>query len=152
MRMPLTSAGWPRPIVDGWPVPWVSPSEELAVMDSGREAAAASGSICAVCGGDYLDDVKAYSVVRKSIGVDLSAVEVQPMDNGIMHKRCLQLALAKCPRLRELSAEDSIEVVSVPGNSTRIEIVDGKHMARIDGKLCRIVTDQEDWFNARSRS
>lgn len=149
--MPLTSAGWPRPIVDGWPIPWVSPSERLAIMDGGREAAAASGAICAVCGGDYLEDVKAYSVVRKSLGVDLSAVEVQPMDNGIMHKRCLQLALAKCPRLRDLAADNAIEVVSVPSNSTRIEIVEGKQMARIDGNLCEIVTDQADWFNARSK-
>jgi hypothetical protein len=137
----LTRAGWPRPIVDGHPVPWVSPSDELAKMDSARATACASGAICAVCGGDYDDNENAYVLVNsKDKPKDISTVGVLAMDNGILHKRCAQLALARCPKLRSLTSEGALKVVKTKGNSARAVVgEDGQVKAFLDSEECEII-------------
>lgn len=137
----LTRAGWPRPIVNGFPVPWVSPSDKLAEMDTARAAACASGAICAVCGGDYGDDEPAYVLVQSAEKpLAVAEVDVQAMDNGILHKRCLQLALARCPKLRSLHAGGLLLVVRTSGNSARpTQDQDGGLKAVLDGATCALV-------------
>src|SRR3990167_4671270 len=95
-RVKLTEAGWPRPIVDGWPIPWVSPPNDLSTMDPDREAICASGKICAVCGEP--NNSESYILVKsKSAPKNLSRIRVEAMDNGILHRKCLLLALERCP-------------------------------------------------------
>lgn len=136
----LTSAGWPRPIVGGLPIPWVSPSDDLSRMNVARAAACASGAICAVCGGDYGDDEDAYVLVE---GADQPAaiadVDVQAMDNGILHKRCLQLALSRCPKLRQLRIDGRLQVVRTKGNAANPIVREAKVHAVISGEECETV-------------
>lgn len=141
----LTVAGWPRPIVDGWPVPWVSPSNALAIMDDARAAACASGAICAVCGGGFGEGETAYAIVRQEgVAPDLATVDVQPMDNGVLHRRCLLLAAAKCPALLRLQSEGFLVFVRVPSNAATVVIADGgKPKARFDGADCEIIDLEE---------
>lgn len=134
----LTKTGWPRPIVDGLPIPWVSPAESLATMNLGRAAACASGSICAVCGEGYSDDEQAFALVTASeMPPSLSGIMVQAMDNGILHKRCLQLALAMCPKLKSMTADGVLQIVETKGNIAQVAIDDdGDVKAVIDGNEC----------------
>ena len=142
----LTATGWPRPIVGGWPVPWVSPRDDLSTMDKGREAACASGAICAVCGMGYGEGETAFCLVMKpDHPIVLADVEVQPIDNAVMHQRCAQLAVAHCPRLKALAAGDLIEVVTVPANMGRVHIGDDAvPRPRFDGAECEIVTGRDE--------
>lgn len=149
----LTKAGWPRPIVDGWPIPWVSPSEDLSEMHLARSAACASGAICAVCGEGYAEDEEAYALVTGTDAerpVDMSSVEVRAMDNGILHKRCALLAMTACPKLKSMIEEGRLTVVATKGNIARLFIEDdGSIKSRIDGADCRVV-DRASLFPERS--
>lgn len=137
----LTRSGWPRPIIDGWPIPWVSPAESLSTMNNSRVAACASGAICAVCGDGYSDDEQAYAFVKATeVLPDLSSVAVQPMDNGILHKRCAQLALARCPELKRLFAAGDLQIVAMTGNSAEVILGDGRPKGRVDGADCAVIS------------
>lgn len=129
----LTAAGWPRPVFDGWPVPWVSPQGRLSKMDDGRLAACAAGAVCAVCGHGYgvVDDPddpgetigeKAYALARAvpdDTGPDSA---VRAMDNAVMHERCLRLALARCPALLKLTREGVLLVLRVWSGSGVVHV------------------------------
>lgn len=158
--MTLTSAGWPRPRVDGWPVPWVSPADNLANMDPARYDACASGAICAVCGGDYPPGARGIALVlldraagspTPTVGSDLAGGDVLPMDNAVMHHRCVRLALAWCPELKRVLAAGELIAVDVPANSATVEVTDEdaaegeRPRARglIDGADCRVVDVDE---------
>ena len=142
----LTASGWPRPIHDGWPVPWVSPSTELAVMHDARAAACASGAVCAVCGEGFDDDDLVYAVVKAEVlPEDLSTVFVMPMDNGILHRHCLLLSAARCPELLRLRRARVLSFVRVPANAAKVVIdEEGRPKARFDGKDCEIIADIEE--------
>lgn len=115
--MTLTRAGWPRPVIGGWPIPWVSPAENLAEMQGARLLAAASGAICAVCGCDYAEDEVAFALVKESeLPESPDGMEVQAMDGAIMHERCLRLAVGRCPRLRALRDAGELQLVRTTGN------------------------------------
>ena len=135
----LTKTGWPRPIVNGFPVPWVSPAESLSTMNLGRAAACASGSICAVCGEGYSDDEAAFALVTgPSLPPSLEGGMVQAMDNGILHKRCLQLALAMCPKLKSLTEDGMLQIVETKGNIAQVNVDDtGEAKAVLDGEDCK---------------
>lgn len=138
--MTLTRSGWPRPIVDGWPIPWVSPAENLSAMDDARAAACASGAVCAVCGEGYADDESAFAFVSGTAApVDIAAINVQPMDNGVLHRRCAQLALSMCPKLKSMHEAGQLQIVAVPINAAVVVIDDGKPKGRIDGADCAII-------------
>lgn len=123
--MTLTRAGWPRPIVDGWPIPWISPSDDLASMNGPRLVAAASGSVCAVCGGDYFDDEIAYALIKEiDVPESLEGVGVQAMDGAFMHERCLRLAAGRCPKLRSLREAGDLQLVRTKGNVADARIDD----------------------------
>lgn len=100
----LTRAGWPRPLVAGWPIPWVSPVENLAKTNIGRERAGASAAVCAVCGQDYPQHGTAVVFVNGENGVPDSAEEyaITSIDNAFLHPRCARLALAWCPMLKRM--------------------------------------------------
>jgi hypothetical protein len=122
--MTLTRSGWPRPIVGKLPVPWISPTEDLGFMDPARKLAAATGAVCAVCGLDYLEDEPAWVLVQSDEPIPeeiLPEGEVHPMDNGIMHRRCLVLALRHCPALRRIRAEGRLYIFRTRGNWTTVD-------------------------------
>jgi hypothetical protein len=140
----LTDAGWPRPIINGWPIPWVSPSDDLSTMNLARSAACASGAVCAVCGIGYQDDEEAYVLVKSSDApASLDGVFIRPMDNGILHKGCLKLALGRCPELRRLAAAGDLQIVKTVGNDTQIKIEGEEVSALIDGKDCAVVARKD---------
>lgn len=121
----LTRAGWPRPrTFDGkLPVPWVSPVEDLGSKDSKRQRRVAGGTICQVCGLKLND--RAYCAVnidpdqpRYPVGSRLPEdVGVHAMDHGLLHRRCLRLALAYCPELRRLEKVGELVLCEVPPGS-----------------------------------
>lgn len=117
----LTEAGWPRPIVDGLPIPWVSPPHDLSQMNPSRFSACASGAVCAVCGLGFQNDETAYSLVKeKEQPPEVSGV--QAMDNAVMHDRCVRLSLKVCPKLNELRAAGELYLVKVLGNNARVVV------------------------------
>lgn len=134
---PLTRSGWPRPVLNGWPIPWVSPSGNLALMDEARMVACATGAICAVCGLDYDDGEVAYALVKRrdELPADLTGGAVKAMDNAVMHRRCLLLSLKRCPRLAQLRVCGLLKVVRTVGNRARPR----RGKAVIDGVYCEPV-------------
>ena len=46
----LTDRGWPRPVVNGWPIPWISPAEHLNRIDPERHTETVECALCHVCG------------------------------------------------------------------------------------------------------
>lgn len=129
----LTDAGWPRPIVDGWPVPWVSPKHELSRMHDARAAASATGAVCAVCGLGYQDGETAYVLVKADAPPGPDDQAAQAMDNAIMHERCARLAVAVCPKLKRLRSDGRLRVLRTVGNrATIVPDDDGVFHAQID--------------------
>jgi hypothetical protein len=110
----LTTAGWPRPIIDGFPIPWVSPVENLGKTDPDRILETKERSLCQVCGEPFSDSEDELVVVfvdggpksQKPLGsVDLEKVLCRAMDDAVMHLRCAKLAAGRCPCLRRLREE-----------------------------------------------
>lgn len=132
----LTEAGWPRPRHNGWPIPWLSPKDNLAVTDSAREAACASGAVCAVCGLGFQADETALLLVNPpqgpNVGRFMPGDVISPadggvitsIDNGVMHRRCTRLALAYCPKLVELLEADDLVVVEVIAHNSVPQFLD----------------------------
>lgn len=144
----LTDQGWPRPIVNGLPIPWVSPPEDLSQMNGQRAEACASGAICAVCGLGYQDGEEAYVLVRaEAVPADLDGGYVIAMDNAVMHKRCAQLAMGVCPALLRMKDQGLLRIVRTTGNNAtptmRKDAKDGEKrlMARFDGCECTVVEE-----------
>lgn len=142
----LTRAGWPRPMVGGYPIPWVSPPEDLSTMSPARMDACATGAICAVCGGDYEDGEEAFafvhSVEKPEVGPDES-LAVQAMDNAIMHERCARLAMKVCPRLSDSRAKGHLYMIRTRGNvaKARRDKKTGRLHAVVDAELIEEVID-----------
>jgi hypothetical protein len=106
----LTEAGWPRPIIGGWPIPWVSPVENLGTTSGERILETKEKALCQVCGVPFEDDMQAVVFVtaesRKSHRqVDLAEVLCRAADDAVMHPRCAKLAAGRCPRLRQIQDE-----------------------------------------------
>jgi hypothetical protein len=107
----LTQAGWPRPIIDGFPIPWVSPAEALGITNGDRILATKADRLCQVCGGP-LDSESVVFVdggrksKRRHADVDFTEVLCRAMDDAVMHPRCARLAAGRCPRLRQLQREE----------------------------------------------
>lgn len=134
----LTASGWPRPVVGGLPIPWVSPADDLSTMNAARAAACASGAVCAVCGVGYDEGQEAFAFVRgEALPADMSTGTVRAMDNAIMHGRCARLALAVCPKLKSLVAGGLLQIVRTVGNvATATVVKDGELAAMLDGGDC----------------
>lgn len=123
----LTAAGWPRPVVGGYPVPWVAPTENLAEVNEGRQLASVGGATCQVCGLDYAWAEQAYGFVfageeglpEPEVGMFVSEIvgsSSQPiffLDGAIMHFRCAKLSAARCPHI---AGRTDLWCVTVPAN------------------------------------
>lgn len=128
MRRGLSPAGWPRPRTpDGrFPIPWVTPIGNLGAKDRKRMLRVAGGWVCQVCGLRFAPDEKTYCVVnigpdepvRVPVGDCLpDGLGVHAMDHGLLHDRCLRLALAWCPELKRLREVGELVVCEVPAGS-----------------------------------
>lgn len=142
----LTGQGWPRPRVAGWPVPWVSPAEDLSQMDPARVEACCSGAICAVCGGDFAAEERALALVLAGDrvlepGADLAELGIDPMDSAVMHHRCARLALAWCPALKRRVDAGDLVCVEVPAGAGEPVVDDfpSRIHPRFDGADCAVV-------------
>lgn len=133
----LTAAGWPRERYEGWPVPWLSPRKELAKTDEARLQAAATGAVCAVCGLGYQRDEKAFVLTKPPGDIDLELGDIitakegaeetgviVAMDNGVLHRRCARLALAWCPKLKELLAAGDLVCLEVVAHAATPKFLD----------------------------
>lgn len=140
----LTDAGWPRPRVNGYPVPWVAPTHKLSEVNEGRRLASVGGAICQVCGGgySYAEDAFGFTtmtqygeeVKRKDFPLEYgdylsellsSATLIMLLDGAVLHGRCARLTAAMCPHVRD--REDLI-CVRVPAN-------DADPQPRADGTM-----------------
>lgn len=144
----LTPAGWPRPVVDGWPIPWVSPAHALATMDIPRLRRAASGKICAVCGLDHQPTDAAYIVVSGPKPPHDVETLAQAMDNAVMHLRCLKLAVGKCPTLLRMIRENRLLVLEVISEDTVFEeppedFLSQKMTTRFPVTRCKVVASSD---------
>lgn len=143
----LTKTGWPRPIVGGLPIPWISPSDELSTVNPARSASCASGAVCGVCGEGFVDIEVAWCFVRKeTVPYDMSDGWIRPMDNSVMHKRCAQLALKHCPKLKQLTADGNLAIIATGGNLCEIQPADEAKgiYGLIPGKYCVMVETIND--------
>lgn len=131
----LTAAGWPRPIVNGYPIPWVAPTTNLSEVNEGRRLASLGGAVCQVCGEGFAYGEEAFAFTwaddddKLEIGQYLSEVRESPaervyfMDGAVLHFRCAKLTAARCPHIRD--ATDLI-CIRVPANDADPTPVEGK--------------------------
>lgn len=141
MSVTLTPQGWPRPRNSaGLPVPWISPAESLGETDERREAAAASGAICGVCGGDFAEDDRVYLLYAGAPAPppgllaerDGMETRITAIDNTFMHGRCCLLSLRHCPKLNELRTSGSLHAVVVAPDEVQLPYVSRRaHRARV---------------------
>lgn len=128
MTYTLTDPGWPRPNINGYPVPWVAPVENLGEVNDGRRLASTGGAVCQICGLGWTSperDGEAYALVPMTsaaraaltpgepISLVIGERVVIPLDGAILHWRCMRLTLAMCPHLR---GRDDLVVIEVPAN------------------------------------
>jgi hypothetical protein len=111
----LTSTGWPRPIIGGLPIPWVSSAHDLSTIDEQRLQQLRTKKLCQVCGEDHAVGSTVYMCGSAREKPDLAeGCYVMAMDDGVLHERCARLAVKMCPRLRELNDQGLLRVVGVP--------------------------------------
>lgn len=110
-------------------MPWVAPVNNLGVKDRKRMCRVAGGWVCQVCGLRLGEDDAAYCAVnigpdepvRVAVGERLpEGLGVHAMDHGLMHDRCLKLALAWCPELKRLKVAGELVVCEVPPGSVEV--------------------------------
>lgn len=129
----LTPAGWPRPVVEGWPIPWVAPAHQLSEVNEGRRLASVGGAVCQVCGLGWGWGEDGYAFVKLQEGdaeflppgsylSKITEVPSQPiffLDGAIMHLKCAALSAARCPHI---AGRTDLFCVRVPANdATPIE-------------------------------
>jgi hypothetical protein len=138
-----TEKGWPRPVIGGRPIPWVSPPENLRMTHPERMEEIVECGLCQVCGEvpDREEDV--YLLINLALGVppegsDLAEKTLQAMDNAMMHKRCYELATSNCPVLRSLDHSKTLAVYRTQWKKVRVYDcsdpflgVDGKDVERV---------------------
>jgi hypothetical protein len=117
----LTAPGLPRPRTrDGrYPVPWVSPIDNLGAKDPRRHQRVAGGMVCQVCG--LRLSRRAIAFINEpwewrsdTLPEDVGA---HAMDDGLMHETCARLALANCPGLKRCREDGKLVVVEIPSGS-----------------------------------
>lgn len=109
----LTESGWPRPRVNGLPVPWVAPTRNLGEVNEGRRVAGVGGGICQVCGRGFEieDDAYMWTYLPKEWVGPLRPGDSMPrpeepfrysaVDGAVLHERCMKLTKAMCPHIRD---------------------------------------------------
>jgi hypothetical protein len=142
----FTVAGWPRPIVGGWPIPWVSPSSDLSQMGPDRLDRVKREFLCQVCGEGHVAGATAHLLCRADgqdtrHDADLSTKVVLAMDHAALHERCARLSIGRCPRLRRLRDAGDLIVVVAPADALELFVVDGDEQIGVQGVAARILSD-----------
>jgi hypothetical protein len=87
--------GWPRPVVDRRPVPWVVPiiGPEVAwtALNAARLRQAQQLWLCQLCGESLASEPTAWIAVYTGL----------PLAGGALHRRCSALARNACPVLHD---------------------------------------------------
>ncbi len=131
MTSNLTKHGWPRPVVNGWPVPWVSPAHNLAIMDDKRTRKILNKLICQVCGSGHKATDRVFFCVNaldkdkqkpNALGdfKEFYQSIIVVMDHGLMHERCVKLAVNVCPMLKKIGDRAELFVFSAQRDTVRI--------------------------------
>ncbi len=156
MAKTLTRRGWPRPIIGGWPIPWVSPPADLSNEDHDRHAEVIADVLCQVCGEGHQPDDTIYLVINDPTppGADVGFAWAVAIDDAIMHERCLRLAAGRCPALKRLRAEGRLSVVSCPASAVAARTFeDGEEAGGprlvADGDYCTVL-DTEAFLTRRT--
>lgn len=144
----LTPPGWPRPRFGVWPVPWVSPKNDLSKLDPDRLDEIRTNFICQVCGQGHKPDDTIYMICNGAMegtdtNVDLKEKVVLSMDQSILHKHCCQMSITLCPRLKRLKAEGHMIIVSALHKY--IDVWDnnsGDDQVGVQGKYATLVGDK----------
>lgn len=106
-------------------------------MDAARKLALLDTRMCQVCGlchnpGDVV--FVCVDTVVDEHGAPTSrpedAASVVPMDEGLLHERCMRLAVGRCPQLVELRKMSSLLVLRVPVDD--VFVVGDEQHARLD--------------------
>jgi hypothetical protein len=85
--------GWPRPITDGLPTPWIARQGDLGDVDVFRRAACVMLRLCQVCGLELGITARIYWRPGDRVVIDGAAVHPD---------HCAALAERHCPELRKL--------------------------------------------------
>lgn len=130
----LTEAGWPRPIVDGLPIAWISLPDALGQTDPDRHRTSVLERICQVCGEGHEPDGEIWLMVneprREELPEPRDGKEALAMDDALLHPRCAKLALGRCPGLKELRDQDRLTVLrTTAANTYIVETPDGDRAA-----------------------
>lgn len=96
--------GWPRPIIDGLPAPWISANGDLGDVDAFRRVVAVMTGLCQVCGDPLGITARVYWRPGDRIVIDGTAVHPD---------RCGPLAERHCPALRDLLARGRLRTATV---------------------------------------
>lgn len=120
-RSMLTPRGWPRPYNDdGYPIPWATPKDNLAVTDPQRLLAAVFGLLCQVCGEGHYPDEAVFMFVNDDVPEDPGSKIALAMDDAVMHERCAKLTLGRCPGVGAIQAKGPFSILLA--NSSDIEV------------------------------
>lgn len=116
--------GLPRPKVlreDGrlYPVPWVVSPDDFTKMVEERQREVVANLLCQICGeghGPHSSETIVNLLVSEHPPSSQSkgGLIAQAMDDAVMHDRCFQLAIYRCPALRRLREANSLWLVRVP--------------------------------------
>lgn len=96
--------GFPRPITDGLPTPWISREGDLGDVDALRRTAAVGLRLCQVCGFELGITARVYWRVGDRIVIDGAAVHPD---------HCAHLAERHCPELRSLEGQGRLGKATV---------------------------------------
>jgi hypothetical protein len=106
-------------------------------MDAARKLALLDTRACQVCGvchnpGDLVFLCVSTPVDAEGRPVDRpeDATAVVPMDEALMHERCMRLAVGRCPQLLELRKMGRLLVLRVPVDDVLVR--DEEQVARLD--------------------
>ncbi|MFD9964897.1 hypothetical protein [Amycolatopsis sp. NPDC058986] len=95
--VPAPGPGWPRPLIDGRPHPWLVPVVDgipcWLLLDGRRRQEAQQAWACQVCG----ENLPPRAAVILSARPIRSAYTV--LTDCALHPRCVRLAAAACPHL-----------------------------------------------------
>ena len=138
----LTERGWPRPIIGGWPIAWVTPPDALSKTNPDRHGEVIVKKLCQVCGEGHGPNDIAYVLVKDKPlpDADISWAWAQAMDDGVLHERCLRLAVGRCPKLKALRAAGELAIIACPAHAIRCR-ADGEEGGRLmaDGDHCTVL-------------
>lgn len=148
-RLTWTDRGWPRPIINGWPIPWVSPAEELKRTDPDRMSEVVEWAKCQVCGLSHKPWEIVYFLVNRDItGETPSNLEgkvIQAMDQAVMHERCMKLATGRCPVLCNLRGREALVLYAAYWRDVKIYDVPEEHRAEEDSSQILGVDGKKAW-------